>query len=571
MFAHDAELDRRGDRGHGGLRAAALGQAQPEHRPDRRGRRRGRRGRAEAVTLVNTLLGMVMDTDTGRPVLGGGGGGLSGPAIHPVAVRAVYDVRAALPGSADRRRRRRRHGPRRGRAAARRRERGAGRHGDVRRPARRRARCWPSCGDWCANVGDRTASPISRRHAHRGGLRTDRRATPTGPGRRSGRCCASASTPTRPSAGVTSRPSRTRSSVLRRDRRRHRRPGLARSSRRSPTSPPSAPRLELDGSVADIRDAQPRRCSSSTPSAATSARPRRSTRAEAFVRYGADAVTVNPYLGADSVEPFLPTATAASIVLCRTLEPGRRRSAGPARRRSAAVRARRPSSSPRAGTTTGNAGSWSARRIPPSSPGAQRSSATISPLLVPGVGAQGGDAGRACAPGPTGTVTGWSSTVARDPLCRRRAAASPAAARRVAGRRRRRSAPVRPLPAGCLRSAGARPDGSLLGLRPWQHPRSSTPNSAPRRSQGRRGPCGPCRAQGEAEDGLGRRCATRSTQADSDDVVGKLKVVALLESLPGVGKVKARQVMEEIGIAETRRVEGLGAQQRQALLEQLGK
>ncbi|MFP5489422.1 MAG: integration host factor, actinobacterial type [Acidimicrobiia bacterium] len=58
---------------------------------------------------------------------------------------------------------------------------------------------------------------------------------------------------------------------------------------------------------------------------------------------------------------------------------------------------------------------------------------------------------------------------------------------------------------------------------------------------------------------------------DSDDPnVGKLKVVALLESLPGVGKVKARRVMEEIGIADNRRVQGLGAQQRSALLDQLG-
>lgn len=52
---------------------------------------------AEAVTLVNTLLGMVIDTETRRPILGGGGGGLSGPAMHPVAVRAVHDVHAALP------------------------------------------------------------------------------------------------------------------------------------------------------------------------------------------------------------------------------------------------------------------------------------------------------------------------------------------------------------------------------------------------------------------------------------------------------------------------------------------
>ena len=58
---------------------------------------------------------------------------------------------------------------------------------------------------------------------------------------------------------------------------------------------------------------------------------------------------------------------------------------------------------------------------------------------------------------------------------------------------------------------------------------------------------------------------------DSDDSnVGKLKVVSLLESLPGVGKVKARKVMEDIGIADNRRVQGLGTQQRIALLESLG-
>lgn len=52
---------------------------------------------AEAVTLINTLLGLTFDRDTLRPALGNGGGGLSGRAIHPVAVRAVYDVRQAHP------------------------------------------------------------------------------------------------------------------------------------------------------------------------------------------------------------------------------------------------------------------------------------------------------------------------------------------------------------------------------------------------------------------------------------------------------------------------------------------
>ena len=59
--------------------------------------------------------------------------------------------------------------------------------------------------------------------------------------------------------------------------------------------------------------------------------------------------------------------------------------------------------------------------------------------------------------------------------------------------------------------------------------------------------------------------------ASTDDTISKLKVVSLLESLPGVGKVKARKLMEEIGIADNRRVQGLGQQQKAALLEQLGK
>src|SRR6187397_1464485 len=55
--------------------------------------------------------------------------------------------------------------------------------------------------------------------------------------------------------------------------------------------------------------------------------------------------------------------------------------------------------------------------------------------------------------------------------------------------------------------------------------------------------------------------------AGSDDMVGKIKVLAVLESLPGVGKVKARRTIEEIGISETRRVRGLGEQQRTKLLD----
>jgi dihydroorotate dehydrogenase (NAD+) catalytic subunit len=52
---------------------------------------------AEAVTCINTLLGLAYDPTTLAPTLGAGGGGLSGRAIHPVAVRAVHDVHRALP------------------------------------------------------------------------------------------------------------------------------------------------------------------------------------------------------------------------------------------------------------------------------------------------------------------------------------------------------------------------------------------------------------------------------------------------------------------------------------------
>lgn len=52
---------------------------------------------AEAVTLINTVIGRLLDPVTLKPVLGNGNGGLSGRAIHPIAVRAVHEVHTALP------------------------------------------------------------------------------------------------------------------------------------------------------------------------------------------------------------------------------------------------------------------------------------------------------------------------------------------------------------------------------------------------------------------------------------------------------------------------------------------
>ena len=52
----------------------------------------------------------------------------------------------------------------------------------------------------------------------------------------------------------------------------------------------------------------------------------------------------------------------------------------------------------------------------------------------------------------------------------------------------------------------------------------------------------------------------------SNDVIAKMKVSALLEAMPGVGKVKARRIMDELAISESRRVRGLGAKQIAALV-----
>lgn len=55
-------------------------------------------------------------------------------------------------------------------------------------------------------------------------------------------------------------------------------------------------------------------------------------------------------------------------------------------------------------------------------------------------------------------------------------------------------------------------------------------------------------------------------EGKGNEVIGKMKVSALLESLPGVGRVRARQIMDEVGISESRRVRGLGANQAAALI-----
>jgi DNA uptake protein ComE-like DNA-binding protein len=56
----------------------------------------------------------------------------------------------------------------------------------------------------------------------------------------------------------------------------------------------------------------------------------------------------------------------------------------------------------------------------------------------------------------------------------------------------------------------------------------------------------------------------------SDEVIGKMKVVAVLEAMPGVGKVRAQRIMERLEISPSRRVRGLGAKQREALVREFG-
>ena len=59
---------------------------------------------------------------------------------------------------------------------------------------------------------------------------------------------------------------------------------------------------------------------------------------------------------------------------------------------------------------------------------------------------------------------------------------------------------------------------------------------------------------------------------DSEDpIASRMKVSALIESLPGYGKAKAAKIMDELGISSTRRVKGLGARQREQLIEALSK
>jgi hypothetical protein len=76
------------------------------------------------------------------------------------------------------------------------------------------------------------------------------------------------------------------------------------------------------------------------------------------------------------------------------------------------------------------------------------------------------------------------------------------------------------------------------------------------------------KARAELKDQLksGKTSLAEVLGRAEDDVVGKLKVSAVLQAMPGIGKIRAQQIMEKLKIADSRRLRGLGDQQRKALL-----
>lgn len=126
---------------------------------------------------------------------------------------------------------------------------------------------------------------------------------------------------------------------------------------------------------------------------------------EAFERYGADAVTVNPYLGRDSVEPFLRHEDKGVIVLCRTSNPGAKDlqdlNVGPGRKLYQHV----AQTVAKEWNAAGNCMIVVGATYPEELAEIRRHTGDL-PFLVPGVGAQGGDVAKVMAAGKTAAGTG---------------------------------------------------------------------------------------------------------------------------------------------------------------------
>ena len=78
------------------------------------------------------------------------------------------------------------------------------------------------------------------------------------------------------------------------------------------------------------------------------------------------------------------------------------------------------------------------------------------------------------------------------------------------------------------------------------------------------------RAQVREELKTGKKTLAQVIDMKNDPVIGRMKVSTLIETLPGYGKAKAQKIMNELQIAESRRLRGLGERQQAALLERLG-
>ena len=78
------------------------------------------------------------------------------------------------------------------------------------------------------------------------------------------------------------------------------------------------------------------------------------------------------------------------------------------------------------------------------------------------------------------------------------------------------------------------------------------------------------RAALRAEIKNGKMSFAAVMKKSDDPIVARMRVATLLESLPGFGKAKAAKIMSELEISESRRVQGLGARQRESLMERLG-
>ncbi|MBI5232699.1 MAG: integration host factor [Coriobacteriales bacterium] len=77
------------------------------------------------------------------------------------------------------------------------------------------------------------------------------------------------------------------------------------------------------------------------------------------------------------------------------------------------------------------------------------------------------------------------------------------------------------------------------------------------------------RAEYRAKIKSGQMSFAQVMEKSDDPVIARMKVATLLESLPGYGKAKAHKIMEELEISESRRVQGLGARQREHLMNKL--